>query len=446
MKNIYILYSVLLSQLAWADFNDATEAYANQNYKAAFTEFHRLAQLGNKRAQFNLGVMYLNGEFVEQDKLKAYAWGKLSEHSENPEFSQIRLTLEKAFNAEELLQAESVFKDIDGDYGDEQIYSQFSPIVYQASEGSKQNKTEYQINILSRKAPRFPKEAFYDRIQGWVTVGFEVHPDGSARNPYVIDAYPENTFENETLKAVQNFKFDVQFNPQVEPFAVQARQTIEYSLENLANPDKLKQYYEERLEQLHQLAKQGSAKAQYLYAIAASSNILNKDNKIPQEAVNQWLLKSAQNGHLEAQYQLGKNILRGKGCQVEKQKGIDWIVYAAEQGHPRSSRTAYSLLTQYNNLNNTNKPAEHWLKMAAENGDADAQLDYAEFLVKQENTESDDLILARELLKKQADIRDKSVKWYQISASIYQQQGDSKKAEKEQKKADKMAKKLGWKI
>lgn len=84
---------------------------------------------------------------------------------------------------------------------------------------------------------------------------------------------------------------------------VLARQTIEYSLANLANPDKLKQYYDDRLQQLLGLTEQGSAKAQYLYAIAASSNILNKDNKIPQQEVNQWLLKSAQNGHLEAQLQ-----------------------------------------------------------------------------------------------------------------------------------------------
>ena len=84
--------------------------------------------------------------------------------------------------------------------------------------------------------------------------------------------------------------------------------------------------------------------------------------------------------------------------------------------------------------------------MAAENGDADSQIDYAEFLTNQKNPQIDDLILARTFLDKQADLRDKSVKWYQVSANIYRQQGDTKKAEKHQKKAKKMAKKLGWKI
>ncbi|VAW48419.1 hypothetical protein MNBD_GAMMA02-869 [hydrothermal vent metagenome] len=446
MKNIFILLVCLISQLAYADFNDASDAYANKKYQQAFNEFNRLAQLGNKRAQFNLGVMYLNGEFVEQDFFKAYAWGKLSEHSERPEFSQIRETLEKELTEEGLDKAGSTFKAIKEAYGDEQIYATLSPIVYQASDDKSENKTEYKLNVITRRAPRYPKEAYYDRIQGWATAGFEVHPDGTVRNPYIIDSYPENTFEKETLKAVQKFKFEVQFEPQVEPFVVQTRQTIQYSLERLANPDKLRRYYDKRLQQLRELADQGSAQAQYLYAIAASSLLINKDNIMSQEEVNQWLLKSAQNGHVEAQYHLGKNILRGKGCKIEKQKGIDWIVYAAEQGHPRSSRTAYSLLTKHNNLNNTDKAAEYWLKQAAENGDADSQLDYAEFLTNQENADLDNLILARKFLEKQAGLRDKSVKWYQVSASIYRQQGEAKKAEKHQKKANKMANKLGWSI
>ncbi len=448
MKNILTLFACLLCQLAWADFSDATDAYANKKYEQAFNEFHRLAQLGNKRAQFNLGVMYLNGEFVEQDVFKAFAWGKLSEHSEKPEFSQIRLTLNNKLSAAELAQAQKAYKSIKDAYGDEHIYAKLSPIVYQISDDKtkSKNKPEYKLNIIKRNPPRYPKEALEKLIQGWNTVGFEIHPDGTARNPYVIDAYPENTFENETLKAVLNFKFEVVFKPQVKPYITHGRQTIEYSLENTANASKLRRLYDERLQQLREYADQGSAHAQYIYAIAASSNLINKDNKMPQEEVNQWLLKSAQNGHVEAQYHLGKNILRGKGCKIEKQKGIDWIVYAAEQGHPRSSRTAYSLLTKHKNLNNTDKPAEYWLKQAADNGDADAQIDYAEFLVDQENVEFDDLILARQLLEKQSDLRDKSVKWYQISARIYQHQGDVKKAQKQQKKADKMAKKLGWKI
>ncbi len=445
MKYFLFLLTCTYCLIANADFDTATNAYANKDYQQAFTEFYSLAQLGNKRAQFNLGVMYLNGEFVEQDIFKAYAWGKLSEHSERPDFAQIRKSLEKEFTAEDFKKAQRTFKTIKNTYGDEQIYAKLSPIVYQYSD-NKTGYNKYKVEIIKRKPPRYPAEALNKRIQGWVTVGFEIHPDGSARSPYIIDAYPENTFENETFRAIQNFEFKVTFEPQVKPFITYGRQTIEYSLEKMSDANSLKRYYDKRLQQLRDLADQDSAHAQYLYAIAASSDLINKDNKITQEEVNQWLLKSAQNGHVEAQFHLGRNILRGKGCKVEKQKGIDWIVYAAEQGHSRSSRTAYHLLTKQKNLNKTNKPAEYWLKMAAENGDADSQVDYAEFLVNQVNVGIDDLVIARSFLEKQAKTRDKSIKWYQVSASIYEQQGDTKKAQKHQNKAAKMAKKLGWEI
>ena len=446
MKYLSLILICAFSSIVKADFNTAADAYANQNYQVAFDEFYRLAKLGNKRAQYNLGVMYLNGEHVEQDVFQAYAWGKLSEHSERTEFAQIRTTLERKLTAPDLEKAKQTYESINQSYGKEQIYAKLSPIIYRSTNNKAENESLYEVNIISRKTPRFPKEAMTKGIQGWATVGFEIHTDGKARNLYVIDAYPENTFENETMKTVQNFTFNVEFQPHVEPFIVHGRQTIEYALSTRANPDKVKILYEERLQKLRELADQGSAQAQYIYAIGASSNIINQHNKISDEEMNEWLLKSAQNGHIEAQFHLGRNILEGKGCKIEKQKGIDWIVYAAEQGHPRSSRTAYSLLTKNNNLNNTGKPAEFWLKQSAENGDADSQLDYAEFLVSQKNNSTEDLLLAREYLEKQAKQRDKSVKWYQVSASIYKQQGASKQAEKHFKKAEKMAKKLGWKI
>ena len=445
MKNIFFLFACLISQLACADFNDASDAYQNKKFQQAFNEFNRLAQLGNKRAQFNLGVMYLNGEFVEQDVFKAFAWGKLSEHSERPEFSQISNTLEKELTADELDKARSTFKAIENAYGDEEIYAKLSPIVYQASDDSENNQPKYKLKVIDRKAPFFPKEALSKGIQGWVTVGFEIFPDGSTRHPYVMESYPEGIFDKPTLEVVQYFKFEIEYDEGIEPYPVFARQTIEYTVAvKQSAQNRVKQIYTERLGRLKSLAEQGSAKAQYVYAIAASSNIINQENRIKAEEVNHWLLKSAQNGHVDAQYHLGRNILRGEGCQVEKQKGIDWIVYAAEQNHPKSSRMAYSLLTQYNNLNNTNKPAEYWLKMSAENGDADSQLDYAEILTAEGQVEA--LVDARLWLEKNAKQRVKSFKWYQVSAEIYRRQGNQRKAKSHSKKAMKLAKKFGWKI
>ncbi len=444
MKITIYLLLIFTSWLAKAEFNDALIAYEDKKYTQAFEEFKRLAQLGNKRAQFNLAVMYLKGQAVSKDPYKAYAWGKLSEHDKRPEFSQVADSLAKTFSNDELKQAEKVYHLINDQYGEDQIYTSLSPLLYQPASS---HEPQYTINPISRKAPRYPKDAMNKGIQGWATVGFEIYPDGSARNPYVIESFPDGVFDETSIDIIQYFKFEVSFAPRVEAYEVDAKQTIQYELNFASSLSKrLKTIYLDRLNQLKDLAEKGSGQAQYLYAIAGSSHILNEDNKLSASSENEWLLKAAQNGNTNAQYQLGRNILRGKGCQVEKQKGIDWIVYAAEQGHSKSARMTYSLLSKNKAHNKTNKPAVFWLKQSSDNGDIDAHLTYAEFLVSQPSASADDIEKARSLLVDFSKHRDKTYDWYRVSSLIYQQQGKPKKANSHLKKANKLAKKLGWRV
>ena len=54
-----------------ANFDDGVNAYEKGDYKTALTIFEDLASKGNKGAQYNLGVMYSNGQGVKQDYKKA---------------------------------------------------------------------------------------------------------------------------------------------------------------------------------------------------------------------------------------------------------------------------------------------------------------------------------------------------------------------------------------
>ena len=258
MKHTLLLFLFIYSFVCHADFDDAINNYAEKNYAAAFAEFEKLAKIGNKRAQFNLAVMYLHGEFVQQDYFTAYAWGKLSEHEARPEFSQIVAKLTSQLNEQELAQAEKTYLSLYNQFGEAKIYAKLSPIVYQSDDKSATDAPRAQIDIVKRFAPRYPKDAFNKRIQGWVTVKFDIYPDGSVRNPYIADAYPENHFENETLRAIQYFKFDVSYPTGTDPYPVAARQTIEYTLEKFVDSKVLIKTYDERLNQLNDLAEQGS--------------------------------------------------------------------------------------------------------------------------------------------------------------------------------------------
>ena len=57
-----------------ANFYDGLNAAEKGDYKTAFTIFEDLAKKGDAKAQYNLGIMYENGQGVKQDYKKAKEW------------------------------------------------------------------------------------------------------------------------------------------------------------------------------------------------------------------------------------------------------------------------------------------------------------------------------------------------------------------------------------
>jgi hypothetical protein len=69
------LLSILVSSPSFsADFADGLDAYQMGDYAAAFEEWIPLAEQGNASAQYYLGVMYRNGDEVNQDYNTAINW------------------------------------------------------------------------------------------------------------------------------------------------------------------------------------------------------------------------------------------------------------------------------------------------------------------------------------------------------------------------------------
>ena len=69
MKNILytIILSFLFSSSVFADWEAGVDAYQAGDYATALKEFRLLAEQGDADAQFNLGVMYEDGQGVTQD-------------------------------------------------------------------------------------------------------------------------------------------------------------------------------------------------------------------------------------------------------------------------------------------------------------------------------------------------------------------------------------------
>jgi len=60
------------------DFQDATDAYNRQDYETAYKLILPLAEQGDASAQFNLGLMYEDGQGVPQDYKEAVKWTRLA--------------------------------------------------------------------------------------------------------------------------------------------------------------------------------------------------------------------------------------------------------------------------------------------------------------------------------------------------------------------------------
>ena len=62
------------TSVAAADFAAGVRAYNRGDYASAFREFRALAEQGDASAQFNLGLMYDNGNGVPEDDRQAVFW------------------------------------------------------------------------------------------------------------------------------------------------------------------------------------------------------------------------------------------------------------------------------------------------------------------------------------------------------------------------------------
>ncbi|NMP33110.1 sel1 repeat family protein [Thalassotalea sp. M1531] len=57
-----------------AEFQTALDLYKSQDFDKALPALETIAQRGEKKAQYILGTMYLNGQGTAQDLMKSYAW------------------------------------------------------------------------------------------------------------------------------------------------------------------------------------------------------------------------------------------------------------------------------------------------------------------------------------------------------------------------------------
>jgi uncharacterized protein len=95
------------------------EEYAGGDYKRAMKYFLDGALYADKASQLSIGLMYLNGQGVEKDPVKAYAWVAISAERKYPRFEETRLQIWNQLNPDQRGKALALEKSLSEQYGDQ---------------------------------------------------------------------------------------------------------------------------------------------------------------------------------------------------------------------------------------------------------------------------------------------------------------------------------------
>ncbi len=85
-----VLSLVCLTTPAWADFKAGEKAYQRNAYATALREWQPLANQGPAAAQYQLGLLYANGQGVPKDDAQARQWYEKAANQGHP-LAQVNL-------------------------------------------------------------------------------------------------------------------------------------------------------------------------------------------------------------------------------------------------------------------------------------------------------------------------------------------------------------------
>jgi TonB family protein len=337
LKALLVSFLALQSFAARADFSSALDAYGNKDFKVAFEKFTALAEIGEKRAQFNLGIMYFQGQSVNKDINKAFAWTKLATENESSTEQERNIHQVIAKKVENMTLAEAEYESLATNYADDVLLERLYPVLLE-----KDKLSSFDVKPIMTKMPKYPRRAAMNGVQGYVSFKFDLDKLGNKRNLRISEAFPLNVFETNSLRAISRWRFEPTLDENgkpIEAFDVSYKMVFSLSSGGLTMDKDL--YLKTKAE-----ADNGVLKSQVLIGFwhKRFNNLPSKENP------TEWLFKAAKQGSLLAQYEVGESLLNGKGCISDRAKGVEWLTRAAASGQVDAMNLLAGLATSDSSL------------------------------------------------------------------------------------------------
>ena len=426
MRASMLVVALLLCPAARADLFTAQLAYGKGDYERAFKDYRELAELGQPVAQYNLAIMYANGQGTRQSDINAYAWASLAADSG---YAGARSLMED-MRPRLAPGSEKMADDIAAPYRHAALEARLMPRI-EDNQGTRQ-----QCNAVRPYRIDYPRQASAQGQQGKVFVDYTLMPDGTARNPRILYAVPSNLFETTVRAAILHMQFAKRAPgekaihcPLMFAFVAQHESAHEYP--------KL----EELLTTTGKQAEAGDVAAQFLYGMLLTG--------FPQLGQRQkdalpWFVKAAQAGQRQAQFQVGSSLLYGHGCHCEETKAEVWLRKAAEADEGDAQVTLAEFALRGTPDAADTRKAKVWLERAAASGNHDGILYLSALLAATPVAELRDPPRALSLLDKvRSDLGGDPIE-FEIRAAAQAASGEFRTAAESERRALARAENLRW--
>lgn len=431
-----------LPPVAIADLYAAKAAYEKQDYAAAFAEFKASAELGHPMAQESLAIMYASGQGVPRDGIRAYAWAQVARENGAGDRAQVIVDQLQQFVTPATRQP---VDEVHAAFGKQALETRLLPAIGPptgpAPSGDLPGMATPADKGCQLQRPVNPNKFYPDGavkrgVSGSVLVETPVQSDGRARNPRVIFAFPQETFDQAGRKVALNSAFSL---PDESGARVPCNVTFSahFAKANLQDEQEARK----KLVPLKAAAEAGDPAAQLQYAVIMKAwRVMNPKG----ENFTWMIVRAAQAGLPSAQYVMGFGALNGAWFRKDREKGVRWLEMAIAGGQIEARVDLAKALLRDKPGSESIPRARELLEAAAQAGSKDGRYFLADLLLGDPDASRRDPGRALKMLLEEYRLEDPSL--YELRAAAYSQTGDFGKAVNNAKEALAMARRLKWDV
>jgi uncharacterized protein len=428
-KVLIVCLAGLTHSLAHADLYTADAAYKSKDFPRAFELYRELAELGHAESQETLAIMYVNGEGVKRDNILGYAWAAIVLEQRPSEAAK---SIHDQLHPHLTESTRRTAEELRARFGEEALKKSILGIARLPVASSR---------VLCRiKAPAnpddfYPPEAVEKGISGFAIIDARVFSDGRDHDPRPARLIPAQPFDGPAMLVSMNTLYSPQIgNGNAEPCTIRFK--VKFTLRHERNPKTV----ESDLVELRKKAVAGDPNSQLLYGLL----LQNSDQKPSGEVALDWLLKAAQAGIPFAQYLVGHDQMDSFMFAANEANGVFWLDKGARGGDSDAQLELANYYLRDPSAGGNAREAVELLGRAVEANRPEARFYLAALLASNPDSEVRDPKRALEVLGKDRSFYDLNPISWEIRAAARAGLGEFDEAIDLEKRAIRMAKTFRW--